>query len=137
MFTALGAEVVLLVSRQQVLPGKDPEVAAALEDDFLRRGVVLLKGARADGAERTGNGVRVVRMERNGGPAAAYPDFARGYGADLRESPLAQELAAVRLLAATLHTIAMAADDSRYAGEANARVRYWTGDPAAPIWTAL
>ena len=59
MFTALGAEVTLLVSRQQVLPGKDPEVAAALEDDFLRRGVSLLKGARADGAERTPSGVRV------------------------------------------------------------------------------
>ena len=75
--------------------------------------------------------------ERYGGPAAAYPNFARGYGADLRESPLAQELAAVRLLAATLHAIAMAAEDLRYAGEAKARMRYWTGDPAAPTWTAL
>ena len=39
----------LIVSRQQVLPYKDPEVAAALEDEFLRRGVKLLKGARAIG----------------------------------------------------------------------------------------
>ena len=75
--------------------------------------------------------------DRYGGPAAAYPDFARGYGADLRDSPLAQELAAVRLLAATLNTIAMAADDPSYTGEAKARMRYWTGDPAAPTWTAL
>ena len=35
------------MSRQQVLPTKDPEVAAVLEDEFLRRGVKLLKGARA------------------------------------------------------------------------------------------
>jgi len=47
------------VSRQQVLPGKDPEVAAALEDDFLGSGVVLLKGARASGIERSGNEVAV------------------------------------------------------------------------------
>ncbi len=47
MFSALGSEVTLVVSRQQVLPQKDPEVAAVLEAEFLRRGVNLLKGARA------------------------------------------------------------------------------------------
>jgi NAD(P)H dehydrogenase (quinone) len=47
MFSALGSQVSLIVSRQQVLPTKDPEVAAVLEDEFLRRGVKLLKGARA------------------------------------------------------------------------------------------
>jgi dihydrolipoamide dehydrogenase len=47
MFSALGAQVTLIVSRQQVLPTKDPEVAAVLEDEFLRRGVKLMKGARA------------------------------------------------------------------------------------------
>src|SRR5690349_10853119 len=38
MFSALGAQVTLVVSRQQVLPYKDPEVAAVLEDEFLSRG---------------------------------------------------------------------------------------------------
>ncbi len=52
MFESFGAKVTLVVSRQQVLPGKDPEVAAVLEDDFLRRGVKLLKGARAEVIER-------------------------------------------------------------------------------------
>jgi pyruvate/2-oxoglutarate dehydrogenase complex dihydrolipoamide dehydrogenase (E3) component len=56
MFSSFGAQVTLVVSRQQVLPGKDPEVAAVLEDDFLRRGVRLLKGARATAIERTGDG---------------------------------------------------------------------------------
>jgi dihydrolipoamide dehydrogenase len=60
MFDALGSKVTLLVSRQQVLPLKDPEVAAALEDEFLRQGVTLLKGARASGIERTGDTVRVT-----------------------------------------------------------------------------
>lgn len=59
MFRSLGAEVTLIVSRQQVLPQKDPEVAAALEADFLERGVRLLKGARAVGIEREGKTVTV------------------------------------------------------------------------------
>ena len=52
MFASFGAKVSLVVSRQQVLPGKDPEAAAILEDDFLSRGVRLLKGARATSIER-------------------------------------------------------------------------------------
>ena len=71
MFSSFGAEVTLVVSRQQVLPMKDPEVAAVLEDDFLRRGVKLLKGARATSIDREGDEVvvrcddgRVVRRDR-------------------------------------------------------------------------
>jgi pyruvate/2-oxoglutarate dehydrogenase complex dihydrolipoamide dehydrogenase (E3) component len=59
MFAALGCEVSLVVSRQQVLPQKDPEVAAVLEHDFLERGVHLLKGARATTLTRTDAGVHV------------------------------------------------------------------------------
>jgi NAD(P)H dehydrogenase (quinone) len=62
MFTSLGSQVTLIVSRQQVLPLKDPEVAAALEDDFLTRGVRLLKGARAQAIEVGDDGV-VVRCD--------------------------------------------------------------------------
>jgi dihydrolipoamide dehydrogenase len=47
MFSAFGCQVTFIVSRQQVLPQKDPEVAAELENDFLGRGVRLYKGARA------------------------------------------------------------------------------------------
>ncbi len=60
MFSSFGADVTLVVSRQQVLPGKDPEVAAVLEDDFLRRGVRLLKGARAESIERSEDGDSVI-----------------------------------------------------------------------------
>jgi len=62
MFSSFGAEVSLVVSRQQVLPGKDAEAAAALEDRFLARGVKLLKGARAQSIEREGDEV-VVRCD--------------------------------------------------------------------------
>jgi NAD(P)H dehydrogenase (quinone) len=59
MFSTLGSKVTLIVSRQQVLPTKDAEVAAALETEFLDRGVTLLKGARASAIERTEDGVLV------------------------------------------------------------------------------
>ena len=59
MFSSLGSQVTLIVSRQQVLPQKDSEGAAALEEELLRRGVRLLKGARAVGIDVTGDGVAV------------------------------------------------------------------------------
>lgn len=59
MFSSFGAEVTLVVSRQQVLPGKDPEVAAVLEEDFVKRGVKLLMGARATAIERVGDEVEI------------------------------------------------------------------------------
>ena len=59
IFESLGSKVSLLVSRHHVLPHRDAEVAAALEADFLERGVSLLKGARAVGIDRTGDGVTV------------------------------------------------------------------------------
>ena len=59
MFTSLGSKVTLIVSRQQVLPQKDPEAAALLEQNFLDRGVQLLKGARATEITRSGKSVEV------------------------------------------------------------------------------
>ncbi len=66
MFSSFGCQVTLIVSRQQVLPQKDPEVAAALEEDFIRRGVRLLKGARAVGID-VGDGTATVRLRRRSG----------------------------------------------------------------------
>ena len=60
MFSSLGSAVGLVVSRQQVLPDKDPEVAAALEENFIERGVELYKGARAETIEQTESGVIVA-----------------------------------------------------------------------------
>jgi dihydrolipoamide dehydrogenase len=77
MFSSLGSEVTLIVSRQQVLPQKDPEVAAALEDELLRRGVRLLKGARAVGIDRTPDGV-IVRCDDGRAPAGTHALLAIG-----------------------------------------------------------
>lgn len=62
IFQSLGARVTLVVSRQQILPHRDPEVAAVLEEDFLERGVKLLIGARAVSIELEGDEV-VVRCD--------------------------------------------------------------------------
>jgi NAD(P)H dehydrogenase (quinone) len=59
MFRSLGSDVSLIISRQQVLPSKDPEVAAALEAEFERRKVRMYKGARAAGIDLTDDGLAV------------------------------------------------------------------------------
>jgi dihydrolipoamide dehydrogenase len=48
IFDSLGAKVSLVVSRRQILPHRDAEVAAVLEEDFQERGVRLIIGARAE-----------------------------------------------------------------------------------------
>jgi NAD(P)H dehydrogenase (quinone) len=59
IFESLGSRVTLVVSRQQILPYRDAEVAAVLEEDFLERGVKLLIGARAESIEVEGETVTV------------------------------------------------------------------------------
>ncbi|HEU4318609.1 MAG TPA: FAD-dependent oxidoreductase [Acidimicrobiia bacterium] len=59
IFEAMGAEVSLVVSRQQILPYRDAEVAAVLEEDFIERGVHLVIGARAQSIEVDGDNVLV------------------------------------------------------------------------------
>ncbi len=61
-YHALGSDVVLVSSRDQVLPGQDADAAAVLEDVFARRGLTVLARSRAVAAERQGDGV-VVRLE--------------------------------------------------------------------------
>jgi NAD(P)H dehydrogenase (quinone) len=60
-YHALGAEVVLVSSRDRVLPGEDADAAEVLEDVFTRRGMTVLSRSRAASVERAGEGV-VVRL---------------------------------------------------------------------------
>lgn len=59
IFESLGSKVSLVVSRQQILPHRDAEVAAVLEEDFIERGVRLVIGARAVGIDMEGDAVSV------------------------------------------------------------------------------
>ncbi|OBC16050.1 NAD(P)H-quinone dehydrogenase [Gordonia sp. 852002-50816_SCH5313054-c] len=58
-YTELGVKVTLVSSRDRVLPGEDEDAALVLEDALAERGVELVKHARADKVERTGDSVTV------------------------------------------------------------------------------
>ncbi|GAA3692353.1 NAD(P)H-quinone dehydrogenase [Microlunatus aurantiacus] len=60
-YDALGAEVVLVSSRDRVLPGEDADAAQVLEDVFERRGLTVLSRCRAESVTRDGDRV-VVRL---------------------------------------------------------------------------
>ncbi len=59
-YHALGSRVVLISSRDRVLPGEDPDAARVLEEVFLRRGLEVLGSSRATAARRTDDGVEVT-----------------------------------------------------------------------------
>jgi NAD(P)H dehydrogenase (quinone) len=58
-YDALGADVVLVSSRDLVLPGEDPDAAAVLESVFQRRGLEVVHRSRAERVKRTADGVAV------------------------------------------------------------------------------
>ncbi|WP_425560113.1 NAD(P)H-quinone dehydrogenase [Kineococcus glutinatus] len=59
-YNALGADVVLVSSRDRVLPGEDADAAEVLEDVFRRRGMTVMSRSRAQAAERHGDTVTVT-----------------------------------------------------------------------------
>ena len=59
-YDALGCDVVLVSSRDRVLPGEDAEAAQVLEDVFTRRGMTVLARSRAESVERDGEEVIVT-----------------------------------------------------------------------------
>lgn len=61
-YLGLGSQVVLVSSRERVLPGEDPDAATVIEDVFRKRGMEVLGRSRMAGVETTDKGV-VVRLE--------------------------------------------------------------------------
>jgi NAD(P)H dehydrogenase (quinone) len=59
-YTALGSDVVLVSSRDRVLPNEDADAAQVVEDVFRRRGMTVLSRTRADSVKRDGDGVVVT-----------------------------------------------------------------------------
>lgn len=58
-YRAMGADVVLVSSRDRVLPGEDPDAASVLEGVFRRRGVAVAARSRAQSVSRTDTAVVV------------------------------------------------------------------------------
>jgi pyruvate/2-oxoglutarate dehydrogenase complex dihydrolipoamide dehydrogenase (E3) component len=59
-YLALGSDVVLVSSRDRVLPGEDEDAAELLEGVFRARGMTVMSRSRAASAERTADGVVVT-----------------------------------------------------------------------------
>lgn len=59
-YHALGSEVVLVSSRDRVLPGEDPDAAAVIEEAFTSRGMTVLERSRASAVRRSSDGVIVT-----------------------------------------------------------------------------
>ena len=59
-YRALGAEVTLVSSREQVLPGEDADAAAVIEKVFTRSGMNIKSRSRAEKVDRVGDGVVVT-----------------------------------------------------------------------------
>lgn len=59
-YNGLGSDVVLVSSRDRVLPGEDMDAAGVLEDVFRRRGMTVMNRSRAATARRVGNSVIVT-----------------------------------------------------------------------------
>src|SRR6478752_1395603 len=62
-YNALGSEVVLISSRDRVLPGEDADAAAVLEEVFARRGLTVMSKSRAGSVTRTDTGVVVTLQD--------------------------------------------------------------------------
>lgn len=58
-YQALGSQVTLVSSRDQVLPGEDSEAAKVVQDVFAKRGMKVLSQSRASRVTRTESGVAV------------------------------------------------------------------------------
>ncbi len=59
-YHALGSRVVLISSREHVLPSEDPDAARVLEGVYAERGLEVLSSSRAVAARRTDDGVEVT-----------------------------------------------------------------------------
>lgn len=58
-YSTLGSKVTLVSSREQVLPGEDPDAAAVIEREFTRLGMNVMSKSRATSVTRTDTGVLV------------------------------------------------------------------------------
>ncbi|VTR77038.1 NAD(P)H dehydrogenase (quinone) [Cellulomonas hominis] len=59
-YVSLGSQVVLVSSRDRVLPGEDADAATMLEEVFRSRGMEVVPRSRAEAARRTEDGVVVT-----------------------------------------------------------------------------
>jgi NAD(P)H dehydrogenase (quinone) len=78
-FARFGSEVHLVSSREQVLPGEDPDAAAVIEDSFENWGMVIHRERRAVDLEVGDDAVRVrTEMSREGQAVEGSAEWVEG-----------------------------------------------------------
>jgi len=77
----------------------------------------------------------LLRITRWGWPTRWYEEFAAGYGRSLAGDPLAEAIAELRLVAASLMRLKAGLADPAAMPEAQRRLAYWRDGPSAPVWT--
>lgn len=82
------------------------------------------------------HGPLMTWAERWGGEPGTYESFAAGYGRSFRDDPVALAVSELRLVAATLMRVRAGQHDPTAEEEAERRLRWWRGDPDAPMWRA-
>jgi hypothetical protein len=121
-------EVALLVCHGDVHPGnviQSSEGPVLLDWDLLCAGPAAWDHAPL-----------MTWTNRWGGEAGIYERFAQGYGRAFTGDRLAEAIAELRLVAATLMRVRAGRTDPSAATEAALRLRYWRGDDDAPMWHA-
>ena len=76
-YMSLGIEVVLVSSRDRVLPGEDADAATVLEDVLKRRGMEVLSKSRMESVKRDGDEVTVTLTDGRTVAGLALPARAR------------------------------------------------------------
>jgi NAD(P)H dehydrogenase (quinone) len=76
-FTQFGSDVTLVSSRDLILPTEDPDAAQVIEAVFERRGMTILRNARAVGCERRGEEV-VIALKDGGEVVGSHVLFTVG-----------------------------------------------------------
>ncbi len=82
------------------------------------------------------HGPLMTWTQRWGGRPGIYEEFAAGYGRSLRGQPVAEAIAELRLVAATLMRVLAEEGNTESESEAARRLRWWRGEPDAPQWRA-
>ena len=73
---------------------------------------------------------------RWGGDLTMYARYAQGYGQSMLGDPVAESVAIMRNVIATLMRLKVGRTNPAAAEEAQRRLRFWRGDPDAPQWVA-
>jgi len=76
-FVQFGARVTLVSSRDLILPTEDPDAASVIEQVFERRGMTILRRARAESVQTTADGV-VVGLQDGGTVQGSHVLFTVG-----------------------------------------------------------